>query len=475
MTQNMNEELLLANIDRQAEIFTQKHEALFDAVAGSRIFGSNTRQFGKMDAVVLGRQLEQYAAYEAYVRENASASDLGTLPQIATDLIAAVYGLSIAPIVSSMQTIEEQSGIIYFKQVAAKDTRGGITAGDNLVAAKSGWNKTMDGYMSESVQDEVHALTTATSQTVTLNAHPIRSNIAIPVTLGAYPTFVGQIVGGSLLHNGVVAVTGTLNYSTGELVLTFASAPTAGDMKVSYHQDFEKSDDIPEVEFTLTTDTVMAEVLALKELIGTLKSFQFNKRFGKTASDEALADLSGALAAAESQKVIKAAVWLATKTGGAVTWSKTNPGGISEFEHRQSFRYALNTADTKIGTNAGRGFVNRYIAGYEACEYFRSLNGFTLAAPNTGVGAHLYGYLDGVPVIRAHARDGIATNKVIGLYVNPTSPFEAPIVTATYMPVFLTNTIQMSNNPLQNQRAIASWKAFKPVVEQFAIEISIDT
>jgi hypothetical protein len=426
-----------------------------------------------MDMVVLGDQLRQYAAYEEYVRENASASDLGTLPQIATDLIAAVYGLSIAPIVSSMQTIEEQSGIIYFKQVKAADTKAGITAGDVTVTAKSGWNKAMDGYMSEYVQDETLTISTATSQTKTFAAAPVRSNITIPVTLSAYPSFAGQIVNGQLLHNGAVAVTGTFNYTTGELVLTFASAPTAGNMIVSYHQDFEKSSDIPEIEFSLATDSVMAEVLALKELIGTLKSFQFNKRFGKVASDEALADLSGALAAAESQKVIRAAVYLATKTGNSVTWAKTNPGGISDYEHRQSFRYALNTADTRIGTNAGRGFANRYIAGYEACEYFRSLNGFTLAAPNTGVGAHLYGYLDGVPVIRAHARDGIATNKIVALYVNPTSPFEAPIVTATYMPVFLTNTMQMSNNPLQNQRAIAAWKAFKPVVEQFAQEITI--
>ena len=59
------------------------------------------------------------------------------------------------------------------------------------------------------------------------------------------------------------------------------------------------------------------------------------------------------------------------------------------------------------------------------------------------------------------------------MYLNPTTPFEAPVVCAPYMPVFVTDTMQFSDNPLKNQRAIASWKAYKGVVSQFVQKLEI--
>ncbi len=473
---DMNEDKLLTNVEAKAKQFSEKYEEVFEEVAESTNFGGD-RQFSEYDAYVLGSQFEMWAQYEDFCKnENASAADLGTLPKIATDLIAATYATSVAPLLSSTQVLDEQVGIVYYKGLFASDTRGGVTAGDELAESKTGWaDKDLDKYGSEKVDDEaLAAITTALTQTLTFAQGPVRSNIAIPVTFDAAPTFEGTILNGTLLHNGVVDIVGTFNYVTGELALTFGTAPVAGGIfTVTYHTDFEKSDDIPEIEMRLTSKSVTAEVMALKQPVSTLKAFQFNKRFGKMASDEALMDLSGSMADIESRKVIKMLNKIATAQGTAVSFSKAVPAGTSAYEHRQAFKFALATLDTRIGVNAGRGVANRYVVGYDAAEYFNSLNGFTKAPQSSSVGPQVYGYLDGITVIRALPQHGIATNDVLACYLNASSPWEAPIVTATYMPVFITSTMQVSNNPLQHQKAIASWKAFDSVVPQFSYKLTI--
>lgn len=498
MSQSL-EQKINEQFEREAEGYVRLHEKLFDAVASSPIFNSNTRDFGLMDAHCIGKQIDNFKFYEQYCAENSSATALGTLPQIAVDLIGAIYGLSVAPILTSMQAIDDQVGLIYFKRVLAQgynltsDTNG-INAGDATVLAREGWKKSVADYISEA-QSRTFTCAASAEQTFyntvggtnSGEVIPVRPNVQMRIVLTisgtAYEGVIINLSGngsfGSVLVSGL-KVSGQYTYATGKLELTLPEAAAATDsVKLFYNVDFEKASDIPSIEFELTSDTVTAEVMGVKEMIGTLKSFSFNKRFGKTASDEALADLAGHLAAAESSKVIRKYIELANmnknvdQSVNTITWYAGRPAGVSEYEHRQSFKYALGSADAEIGERAGRGFANRYIAGYGACKYLKALNGFKAAAPNTGVGPHLYGYIDGAPIIRCGRLDGLGTNDIIAAYQNPTSPFEAPVVTATYMPVFVTNTMQVSNNPFQNQRAIASWKAFKGVVHQFTQKITI--
>lgn len=469
----MEEGLLLEKFEKQADLLTNKYEDLFSEVSTSFNFKHESREFTRFDAYQLGTMIESYKQYESYVNENASASDLGTLPSVAVDLIAVSYALSVAPLLASIQTLGEQQGIIYFKQVSAVDTRRNITAGDIFAEAKVGIVNSLDEYGAEFVEGEDLGDTGAatTSYSLTLANVPIRSNIPVTITIAATTpgTITGTVVDGVVLSSG--GMTGTLNYTTGALELELTVAPgNTTPILVSYHQDFEKADDVPEIEMTLTSTDTIAEVLALKQKISTLKAFQFNKRFGRIAEDEALQDLAGAMADIESRKVIKKFNEIVTANANSLTFDATIPTGVSEYEHRQAFKYVLSRADSQINRNAGRGYANRYIAGHGACEYIASLPKFVRATNNIAVGPHVFGYLDGVPVVRTVY---VADSKVIGLYLNPQSPFEAPVVCATYMPVFITSTMQVGENPLQNQRAIASWKAFKSVVPQFVQDINI--
>jgi len=464
--------------ESETDSYEQQYEELFNEVAKSDLFTKSGRSFTRMDSHNLGAMLGMYKQYEEYVNETASASDLGTLPSVATDLIAATYAVSIAPLIASIQTIPEEQGIIWYKQVVTDAARANRASGDVWANATQGIVNGLDQYSGEKIENERLGTTTSSAGPYSLQttAYPIRSNVPVVVNCPAITGATGVFLNGILMSAGGVW-TGTLDYTSGAIAITFASAPSSGkDIFLTYYQDFEKATDIPSIDMMLTSTDVKAEVLALKQTIGTLKSFQFSQRFGRVAEDEALMDLAGALADVESRKVIKTwkymADWVEVNCpNAAITYAVTNPSTYySEYEYKQSFRYRLAEADKAININSGRGAANRYIAGHSACIFLESLPGFVKAATNIAVGPHVYGYYKGAPVIRTIYVD---TNEILAGYLNPQSPFEAPAVLATYMPVFVTNTMQMGTNPLMNQRAIASWKSWKGVVPQFVKRIRL--
>jgi hypothetical protein len=161
----------------------------------------------------------------------------------------------------------------------------------------------------------------------------------------------------------------------------------------------------------------------------------------------------------------------------------TAPAGQSEYEYRQGFRYLLVDADMVVNLNSGRGAANRYMVGHKVGTLISSLPEFEAAAANIVVGSHLLGYYDGKPVVRTRYMQGLRapvggkgnyaggrvdpSNALIASYLNPNSPWDAPMVEATYMPVFVTQVSQYGYNPLQNQRAIATCKAFCEVVPYY--------
>ncbi len=515
------EEMSNQKFNRLVESYEARYGKQFESLAKSPSFKGN---LSKNDMYNLGAQLDNYKKYESYVAENSSASSLGVLPRVALDLISATYALSIAPQLASVQTLDEAQGLIYFKKTFTHgypltaqnglpalpedrwmdaegkfegdktfngawkkwlDTRGRPATGaddkleaDTLTAknfdaitfnALKGWQSSPTAYMSE----RQFVIAADGEARIKYGVGNLRWNTPINVRLvnkdGKVEDIVGITAGPGQLPTfyGQVAVTAAQD--GGDIVLTIPSDYQGG---VAYDVDFEKAPDVPAIEYSLDSKVVSAEIIGLKEMLGTFKSFQFNKRFGKAASDEVLADLTGHMAMAESEKVLAAYVRCANNWK-AITWNLNKPTGISEFEHRQSFLYAIQAASAAIGSRAGKGHANKLVAGYVACQYIASLPGFRLAPQTNLVGPHVYGTLEneGITVIRSNTI--VAPNEVICAYSSDNSPFEAPVVCATYMPVFLTDTMPVAENPFQTQRAIASWKAIEPVVAEFVQRIVI--
>lgn len=527
----VDEDLLVAKHQRQLESYDRRYAEQFEALSKSTTYKGGLDDNARF---VLGSNLDAYKRYESDLASGgSSAASLGTLPSIAVDLISASYGLTVAPQLASMQNIEENQGIIYFKKVfthgypftATKgleslpndgwmdedgnepgsalngkwkswhDHRGAPTGSEGAssagklpsedISAKNfdaitfdalkGWQSSPTAYMSER---QVARITDGQCTLPNVIGNT-RWNIPMDVRVvnedGKFVDLKGFCDGpGTLPRFFGNGVTVDVAASGNDLVLIFDGKIDGKGIvggAVAYDVDFEKAPDVPTIEFATTSTFVTAHIFGVKEVTGDFKSYGFKKRFGRAAEDEVVADLAGHLAQAESEKVIGALKRAANANGKPLTWNINCPVGISEAQHRKSLLFTINAGSSVIGTRCGRGFINRIVAGYTACEYLASLDGFRQAPAQNGVGPHVFGTLenDGITIIRSSTV--VATNEIIGLYINPNSPYEAAVVDATYMPAFLTDTIKVASNPFQNMRAIAAWKAIDTVVPQFVVRI----
>lgn len=527
----VNEDLIIAKHNRQLESYDRKYAEQFEALAKSTSYKGGLDDNARY---VLGSNLDAFKRYESDMTSGgSSAASLGTLPSIAVDLISATYGLTIAPQIASMQNIEENQGMVYFKKVfthgypftavdglqalpndgwmdedgnepgsalngkwktwhdhraAPTGSEGASSAGklpSEDISAKNfdaitfsalkGWQSSPTAYMSERQVAKISGGKAVLANVVGNTRWNIPMDVRVVNEDGKYEDLKGFCDGPGVLPkffgNGVTV---EVVASGNDLTLIFDGKIAGKEIvggAVAYDVDFEKAPDVPTIEFATTSTFVTAHIFGVKELSGDFKSYQFKKRFGQAAEDEVVADLAGHLAQAESEKVIGALKKAANANGKPLTWNITCPVGIAEAQHRQGLLFTLNAGSSVIGMRCGRGYINRIVAGYTACEYLASLNGFRQAPAQNGIGPHVFGTLEneGITVIRSSTI--VATNEIIGCYINPNSPYEAAVVDATYMPAFLTDTIKVAQNPFQNMRAIAAWKAIESIVPQFVVRI----
>lgn len=135
-----------------------------------------------------------------------------------------------------------------------------------------------------------------------------------------------------------------------------------------------------------------------------------------------------------------------------------------------TFIDAFARAEATLNANAGRGNISRIICGASAAATLRGMAGFAAAEGGLNSAVGLYGFFNGIPVIRA--ANIIATDDMLMVYKG-SSHFEAPLVHAPYMPLFVSNTMGTGTNPLRNQRFAAVWTGLKSVIPTFVTRLSI--
>lgn len=138
---------------------------------------------------------------------------------------------------------------------------------------------------------------------------------------------------------------------------------------------------------------------------------------------------------------------------------------------KQTFKDSLAIAESVMTQNAGRGTASFYIAGVEVCAILSTLPGWVKLYDSTQVsGAHLFGTLDGVPVIRVPITATLATNKmIIGFKGNM---FDAPAVYSPYMPLTVTSAVP-APNILVSKRAAAVWAGLDVLVKNFITSFEV--
>ena len=471
----MNEDYLNGKMEESASKYYDKWPDQMEALEHSSAL-SKFRPIKSYDIYALGKMLDNTQEYIQMCEADGSVGDLGIIPRIAYDVVALSYGTSPIGIVASIQNIEEEQGVVYYKDVVAQDTLGNMTAGQTIFSAQNGVKYPV-GYAGQTISENITITGTITSlQTGTFSYSPLRKYTISVTMVGANATVVLNDDGdGNLIGYGAH---GTVNYNgensgtAGAYTITLlASIGTiaSGGTTAAYQVEIEAATDVPRIQYELQSKAVLARVYALKSTFGMLKSFALRKRFGTIAEEEAAIDLTNAI----NLEIFGDAVTkMYNNTNGSTSWSHTAPSGVSYYEHKQTFKDALATAEGVIVTNASRGTLSFIIGGTTVCAIIQTLPGFVkIYDGNSIMGAHLFGTLDGVPVVRVPVAAQLAAGRAI-LGYKGVSAFEAPIVFAPYMPLTVTSVLPMPN-PLTQQRAAAVWAAVDVLVAKFLTALII--
>lgn len=96
------EQICERKLEDKAEEYYKRYKSQMDSLSES-ILAKVHGGLNAGDVWALGRQLEQWEQYVLICEDAGSTNLLGKIPNIAMDVITAVHGVSIIPIIASVQ------------------------------------------------------------------------------------------------------------------------------------------------------------------------------------------------------------------------------------------------------------------------------------------------------------------------------------------------------------------------------------
>lgn len=464
----IDEQVLRSRLERESERLFRKYKPYMEILESKSLL-SKFKKIDTMDYWALGRMLESVDNMIRICEADGSVADLGLLPRIARDVVTISYGTSPIPLIASVQPQDEEIGIVYYKAVKVTAGTASTPTGTTIASALGDWVTPAALATVETTETIGTGDGTTKTFTATLTYKPVRP--------GTVTVQAGDVVGrdidqdGKIIGDGIKS--GTINYNTGAISVEFDIAPENGVSVICVYWASAESVSLGlrEINYELISTVVRAKIYALKGVTGLFKSYAMQKRFGIAAEEELAVDLVNAINSEICGDLIKKMLQ-SVPAGAGVTWSITTPSGVSYFEHKQSIKDAIAGAERRIIENAKRGNVSFIIAGSGVASVLRTLFGWETVYEGHGMAtAHLFGRLDGVPVIRVTDTTVLGANIAICGYKGP-SAFEAPAVFAPYMPLTVTNVLP-TPHPLVTMRAAAVWAGVEVLVRNFLAKLEI--
>jgi len=446
-------------------------------------FNEAYKKYGKNwstpDTVALGQYLEQWEQYcnmfEA-TPEPTTRDTLGDYMKVGLGLAAIQYVALPASFLASVQPMQDEVGMIYFRQLVATATRGNIHEGQIIGSQGGKLSNDLDTYYQEQ-QISTTDVTSGTAQYVINLGPPVRErtvSVEIQVTT-AGPTvtkYEGLDDGnGSIIGNWPVPAglkTGAITYSNGGVVINLVDtgAIATSNIVITYHQNLAQADTTPGFQYQLMSKAVRANYFILENQYSTLADYAVRRRFGRALSDDiatsAVAQINSAVLSALIRKLYQAA----TSTG-TVVWDGSPEAGVSIAEHRKTFSDSIEAACQLIDAQTGRGAISFILAGAYTRRILQSIGAEMVRKPLPG--PYLCGFYQNVPVFYAPSSLIPDSMAVVG-YRGP-SWFEAPIVYAPFLPVVMVKGT--GTNVFNRITGVAHAAAIDTVVSGFTSRINI--
>ena len=334
--------------DRKADDYFKRYRKQIEELESGSVLQKVKGTISNYDICALGQQLESWDDYLAICEETGTVSNLGTIPSIAHDVITVAYGTSPISTIASVQPIEEEHGMVYFKEIRTAAVRGDIAA-DSIIARSDGAPSAFPGADNDPFAGDRAVVGTVTTEgtgphAITAAAafrplRPYKTEVIATVRAGTPSTLkFRDLDGDGKLLNAEGGV-GTVDYETGAISITLpASHPLVTDSVSNDNlvywasTDFESQDTIPTIVMKLTSKAVRARVFALRNTIGLPQAYAMKKRFGMMAED----DLATDLVAEINTEILRSLIYILNdKAVGTTNWSRT-PGFRNFFSRAQA-------------------------------------------------------------------------------------------------------------------------------------------
>lgn len=327
-------------------------------------------------------------------------------------------------------------GAIFYLEYLYGNNKGTIQQGTSMNSPFTGvdgeTNFSNDRILGETVGTGDASTTTFS---VNLGYTPVRKK-SVMITAGSV---IGADQGdGTITGTGISS--GTIDYETGAVSVTFTSAPAAS---VTITADYRYDMDMTTVGYSqvdLDLKSVSLEAFPRKLRARWLldAGFELQKMKGIDAESELVTAMSNEIKFEIDGELLKELYAKAAHTG--FTWDCQNPSNsLSYMEYKRTIIDLFTEMSNKIFTSTKRVGANFIVAGINVCNIVETLPEF--AAENLGTksinGPHLVGTLAGKWKVYKNPFYN-DNNFVLGYKGN--SWLDAGFVYAPYMPLYATPT-----------------------------------
>lgn len=382
--------------------------------------------------------------------ESTQTTNITAFTKYAFELVAAVLPSLIATNFVTMQPMTRRLGEIFFLDYLYGTTKGTFVSGTEMFSSATAGNLE-EAYTSEVVPAEVigtgnNANNPTLADLLILPIRPSDANNPGRVTVRAVTasTLVQLTVtddgNGALTGDG----TGTINYTTGAIAITWAASTENGtDITATYSTNFEANpNNIPELIVQITGKQVEAKQRAIRALWSILASWDLKQAFGIDTDPLVDAAMASEIRQEIDIEILNFILANATAASPAV-FDLTPPSPeISFNEHKFTFIDNIIEASGNIFVATRRAYGNFIIAGTNVVNLLRSLTPRFKADLQLQPGPHLIGTLDDQWLIAynpAYGNDQYVVGYKGDLFL------EAGIVYAPYLPVFATKTVMLDD------------------------------
>lgn len=345
-------------------------------------------------------------------------------------------------------TMQTARDVFYHLEPIYGKTLRGATKG-KVMYESDAWRSASEVEM-VAVNETPNGTIKSFSTTAPADGLPVR-----PFTVGLYVNkarvgnddgkgnIAGELIDGS-------AVTGTINYNTGVVALSFATAPaTAAVVEVELGLSLEADSDLSITQsaelqlratpFTLTEYPIYGEFSKMTELLlGTTVEVEAEEAYLRSMADELRKSLDFQAFRKGYGQALKNA------KGSPVEFSMKGAVGESEVDRVQAISRYIGKAGNKMYSDLLRGGVSKIYGGPSAVDVLTMHDKWSDTGAQTQNGIHKLGMLGNIDVFKTPTSI-VPDDELVCVYKNPDAPEDVFMIIGTLVPMHVTDKIETAN------------------------------